>query len=186
MAPPFARTCQATHLLSRVLTHTEEKPADYTSYYQEALQLHNVLAAFSAVLAGELRDSADVQILPLLPSIGLCYSAQLSLYDNHSCAEVDHPQATGITVQLEMEAIAQAGLKTTCTGIAEFAAKINSIFTSGLASSLSPLLTNSLYQAAKQLSWYIRECPRQDAWDMLQIITETLQNIGKHWAVAGE
>ena len=46
---------------------------------------------------------------------GSATRAQFSLYDNHTCAEIDHPGGTETKGQLEMQGIALEGVKTAGT-----------------------------------------------------------------------
>jgi hypothetical protein len=53
---PFARTCQAAHLLSRILRHINEKHTDVTFRYQEAIQLHRTINSFNLAVFHELEE----------------------------------------------------------------------------------------------------------------------------------
>jgi len=184
-APPFARTCQAAHLLSRVLRHTNEQPEDYEAFYREAIQLHHIVSSFGAALAQVALSLDDTQVLTLYPAVSICFSAQLSLYDAHTCAEVDFPQAVGIPAQLEMQLLALAGVKTACQGVAGLADKIKAAAGAGMIAFVSPLVANCLFQAAKNICWLLREAPRPELWDALQLLVDALQQVGRIWAVGG-
>ncbi|GAB1207585.1 hypothetical protein APSETT445_006309 [Aspergillus pseudonomiae] len=55
-ACPFTRTCQAAHVLSRVLGHLNDRNADVDFRYEEAMQLHRTAQALSHTLSQELEE----------------------------------------------------------------------------------------------------------------------------------
>ena len=169
-----------------MLRHTSEKPEDYQSFYREAIHLSHVVSSFGTGLAQVAAGLDDTQVLALYPALGICFSAQLSLYDAHTCAEVDFPMAVGLPVQLEMQMLALDGMKAACRGVAEFGDKIRSAVESDMTAFVSPLVANCLFQAAKNICWLLREAPRQELWDALQAPVDALKGLGRIWAVGGE
>ncbi|RQM06104.1 hypothetical protein DH86_00004310, partial [Scytalidium sp. 3C] len=58
-ASPFARTCQASHILSHILRHLNEEHEDIQLKYQEAMQLHQTIDAFSSALSYEIDNISN-------------------------------------------------------------------------------------------------------------------------------
>lgn len=186
----FARVCQVSHLLSRVLQHGNEKAADLQFWYQEGVQLHHILDAFTAALSTELQSivgldepSNTTRDMALWPAISLAYTAQIILYDVHSCAELDDITGVGIPEQLQVQTISIAGLKSVCPAVARFAGRVRTMLNH--VGHVSPLVTSCMYEAAKYLSWYHRETNRTELLDEVREITDALRAIAPMWAVAG-
>ncbi|KAI9810599.1 MAG: hypothetical protein M1827_006161 [Pycnora praestabilis] len=56
-ASSFARTCQATNLLGRIIRHINDRTLDLPFRFEEALQLNRTVQALSALLASECTTS---------------------------------------------------------------------------------------------------------------------------------
>ncbi|KAL6809509.1 fungal-specific transcription factor domain-containing protein [Trichoderma camerunense] len=107
----FARTCQASHLLSHVLRHLNEKNEDIKAQYHEAMQLHHVIDTFRNAMNQEIGNMSDEiyssgHRVPHFTAMGICYSAQIALYDAYMCADADGMQGVGIPEQFEMQQVA--------------------------------------------------------------------------------
>ncbi|GAM35069.1 hypothetical protein TCE0_015r03083 [Talaromyces pinophilus] len=183
----FARLCQASDLLSRVLRHINEKPSDMRFWYREGIQLHYLLNAFATGLTRNSTQDETISILTgdrsLHPAVGVVYSAQMLLYDMHTCADFDHLSGVGIPEQLEMQTIALGGVRVVCTAVSSFARGIRS---AGVGDAgISPLVINCLYEAAKYYFWYYREANKPELLHEATEITLALQAIAGTWAVAG-
>jgi hypothetical protein len=185
-APPFARTCQAAHLLSRVLAHINEKHAEMRIFYEAGIQLHGVLKFFCAALSEEMETGDTNQFISLTTAAGMCYSARLTLYDCHSCAEADDPSGVGIPEQLKMQEIALAGLKELGLIVVKFASKLMNLMQTRGILTVSPLVADCLYQTAKQHLWYIRETGKTEMLSQVQPLTGALTGLGQTWSVASE
>ncbi|KAJ9149835.1 Fungal specific transcription factor [Pleurostoma richardsiae] len=189
-ASSFTRTCQASHLLSRVLKHVNEKPTDVQTWYQEALQLHGIVQAFTTAVSQEMRAfdrQADGTSLcrNLLPALGLCYSTQLSLYDVHTCADADDTSGVGIPEQLRIQDVSLNGMKSVCFAVVELASKIKVLPGPEVTSSviISPLVAHCLYESAKNVLWYAQETGKTDYVAAATDIQDCLRMIGESWAV---
>ncbi|OKL57474.1 hypothetical protein UA08_07078 [Talaromyces atroroseus] len=184
---PFARLCQASDLLSRVLRHINEKPSDTQFWYKEGIQLHYLLDSFATGLTLKSSQDQTNSILvgdrSLHPAVGVVYSAQMLLYDTHTCADFDRLSGVGIPEQLEMQKIALAGVKVVCTAVSGFARGIRA--REVRAAGISPLVINCLYEAAKYYFWYYRETNNPELLHEVTEITLALQAIAGTWAVAG-
>ncbi|KAB8227678.1 Zn(II)2Cys6 transcription factor [Aspergillus alliaceus] len=182
----FARLCQASDLLSRVLRHISEQPSDMQFWYKEGIRLHYLLNSFATGLTlkssqGDT-DSTLIGDRSLHPAVGVVYSAQMLLYDMHTCADFDHLSGVGIPEQLEMQTIALAGVRVVCTAVSSFARGIRAgeVGDAGI----SPLTINCLYEAAKYYFWYYREANKPELLHEASEITLALQAIAGTWAVA--
>ncbi|KAH8660317.1 fungal-specific transcription factor domain-containing protein [Xylariales sp. PMI_506] len=152
---PFARTCQAADLLSRVIQHLARQKTtgivreDLAHWYRDAMTLHNLLTAFYTALTWDFRTqmpiistaTIDGQIdsdqqhqhqqerwsFSLYSAMGLCFSALIMLYDAHTCAVADHPDGMGLAEQLEIQGVALQGLIRVCTDVHEFSGAIRQV-----------------------------------------------------------
>ncbi|KAH8809186.1 hypothetical protein F5884DRAFT_794764 [Xylogone sp. PMI_703] len=187
-ASPFARSCQASHLLSLVIRHINEKGTDAIFHYQQAMAIHRTIYAFGAAVSQEIGEwnealpDSSVQI-SLYTGMAVCYSAQLTLYDMYTCAEADDKGGAGIREQLEMQNIALVTIKEVCTSIHKFGKRIASTITSEGLSRISPLVCECLYRAALNYGWYIRETGSDELLQNLTDIKSVLEMIGRKWAI---
>ncbi|CAK7214967.1 hypothetical protein SCUCBS95973_002316 [Sporothrix curviconia] len=129
---PFAHTCQAAHLLSHVLRHTNDTrpvtPEDYEAFYAEGMQLQKLVESFTYALWTVVQDAVAAAALSriqhpdiadhpayspisLFPAFAIALSAQLCFYDVHVCADIDHPRAKGLASQQKMQMSALDGVK---------------------------------------------------------------------------
>lgn len=146
-AAPFARACQAAHLLGKIVRHLNDKKLPLDFRFDEALQLHRTVRSLASLLPDEA--GSDDPTLPkptLCTSMAICYSALLTLYDGYSCTEraVDNAPETQLVMQ--KDAIAGLGeISATVMMLAQRVARF--IETAGLAK-ISPLVVDCFYQAA--------------------------------------
>ncbi|KAK0624379.1 hypothetical protein B0T14DRAFT_517942 [Immersiella caudata] len=186
----FARTCQAAHLLSRVVHHVNEPPGDARVWYQDGMRLHYVVDAFSSGLASELAQPhlSMGGESPAYPALGLAYTAQVLLYDAHACANFDQPSGVGTQEQLAMQEISLSGLRAVCPAVSRFATTVRTASRSGdaMAMALSPLLMSCMYEAGKYCFWYYRETLRPELLAEVQEIMHTLRMLAETWPLAGQ
>jgi hypothetical protein len=155
-------------------------------WYQDGIRLHHVLEAFSSGLVLELQQPNLNGEPRAHPGVGLVYTAQILLYDCHSCADFDQPGGVGIREQLEMQTIAMAGLRTVCPAVSRFAAGVRAALRAGDAMASSPLLLSCLYEAGKYHFWYYRETQRVELLAEANEIMLTLRALTSRWALAGK
>lgn len=186
---PFARTCQASHLLSHILRHLFEKSADVKFHYQEAIQLHRTINALKLAIEREFEDlGKDDQNwklrAPLFPGMAICYSAQLTLYDAYMCTDVDDVRGIGIQEQMEMQQIAISCMKDTCLAVHQFANALSRVSELEGPSKVTPLSTDCLYQTNMLLLFHIRETGNREYVPALGDIMNALKMLGRWWDVA--
>ncbi|KAI5460552.1 hypothetical protein BGZ63DRAFT_509973 [Mariannaea sp. PMI_226] len=190
-ASPFARTCQASHLLSRVLRHVNDRDANDEFRYQEASQLHRTLQALCTTIATEsesmFEKSSDTMAkLPLFTANALCYSALLCLYELYCCAEGADPSQYSHPAFIEMQRLGIAGVKETSYNVYRFSQNIKSVAELGGMLKMSPLVCDCLYQAAANYAWLAGETSSEDDISKLATIKNVLGMLGKRWKLAGE
>ncbi|CAM1501258.1 Fc.00g104200.m01.CDS01 [Cosmosporella sp. VM-42] len=188
-APGFARTCQAAHLLSRVLSNIGSAAASRPAVdrYTEAQQLYTVLRSFCLALQQELPPEDPSKFAAYSSAMGICYSALIALCDNYSCAEMDDPSAVGIREQLMMQETALRGLHEIGELICAFACQIeNNLETGEDGTKVSPLVAQCLYCAAKQYIWYFHETGKMELLQAVDTLMSALRAIRKQWNVAAE
>lgn len=187
-ACPFARTCQAANLLSRVLRHVNQRPDDYNAYYAESMILARAATAFTSAVAHEADRLSDSQAAPLLAALGLAYSTQLALFDSHSCVEcLSFEGVTGIPGQLEMQQVAFEGLLSLSPGVVSLARRITRLLgPGGGVRAVSTLALDCLYQAAKQQAWYFRETSKKEVFEDSNTVKEALRAAGQTQILASE
>lgn len=177
-APPFSRTCQAAHLLSRVLRHMDDQAEmDPEFRLREALQLDRTLRTLALVL----RDESDG-----LAALALCHSARLNLYDMYSCIDTTNVTGAGSSARLEMQKAAIGGLEDVSTEVFKLAKTIRQVIELEGLAKVSPLVVECLYQAAANYAWYIRETSKSKYHEMLIEVKGILHLIGYKWGAASK
>ncbi|KAF2715246.1 hypothetical protein K504DRAFT_497121 [Pleomassaria siparia CBS 279.74] len=87
---PFARCCQASHILGRVLAHRNRRKGAMTRdlVLEEALQLSAALTALDTHLSQAMDDPHNETPITIL-DVALCTSARLALYSMYACNQAD-------------------------------------------------------------------------------------------------
>ncbi|KAM5383489.1 hypothetical protein ACJZ2D_002182 [Fusarium nematophilum] len=172
----FAKTCQAAHMLSKVMRHREARKSsqDITELLPEAQRLHQALHALHLSMEGSDSVSQASQI----PALALCFSARLILYNEYACNEPLGLTTNGpVALETEMQKASLEGIRA-----------ITSITAHAIAqdSSGCPFVARFLYHAATECAWFIKEDHEQVMYDALEEIVGGLRRIGERWAVAGQ
>ncbi|KAE8345503.1 fungal-specific transcription factor domain-containing protein [Aspergillus arachidicola] len=178
---PFTRTCQAAHMLARVLGHLNDRNSDVDFRYEEAMQLHRTAQALSHTLSNELEQWIEkvydpTAHLPLFSAIGICYSASLLLYDRYCCSGI-----LGVAGNVEVQQTALSGINEVSRVVLQFAKSIRSAMDLGGALRMSPLVLDCLYQAAANFMWQSRETGNSDLLNMANEILSVLEVLGTRW-----
>lgn len=194
-AGPFARTCQATHLLSRVLRHIRDKNVEARFYFEEAMILHKTLSAFHEVLKVEVA-AAEVATFDghsernsrrnLLTAAALCYSALVGLYDQHTCADAEVAERIGIPEQIEVQAIALPAILEIGVEIQKFAGRIMQLVEEEGLLQTSPFWCDCLYSAGMKYTWYIQETSNFELMHAVSDIKNALKTLARRWTIAGK
>ncbi|KAF7192722.1 hypothetical protein HII31_05948 [Pseudocercospora fuligena] len=184
-AAPFARTCQAGHLLGKIIRHINDKhlPLDYK--FNEALQLHRTMRALAGLLPAEAEEDDPAQRPTLCTSMAICYSALLTLYDQYSCSEGKRHIENAPETQLVMQKESIDGLGEVAALVVTLARRVRSFIERAGLGRLSPFVIDSLYQSAANYAWYVRESSDQDCQARLTELKEVLNMCERRWKVAG-
>lgn len=182
---PFARTCQAAHLLGRVCDHVNEHndPTDIDFHFQEARSIQRAGEALLNMVREEMRSDGTAAHR-LFGAMGLCCSALLSIYGVHSCIEIDPMESTGRNrgARVEMQQMGLDGYRRIASIILEFAGDIHS----APIEKVSPLVLHCVYEAACCYAWIFRENGSESQLAGLQGLRMLLKAVEPRWPVAGE
>jgi len=183
-AAPFARTCQAAHLLGKVIRHLNDTTLPPEYRFEEALQLHRTLRALALILASEAEDDDPALRPTLCTSMAIAYSALLTLYDAYSCTERALPNAPETQLQMQKESI--EGIAYICESVLHLARRMRGFVDHAGLNRVSPLTIDALYQAAASYAWYVRETSDPTYAEKLAEMKEVLGLCDRRWRVAGQ
>lgn len=179
---PFARACQAAHLLGKVCQHVNDHPAaaDLDMHFQEAAQIQRAVSALRVVLEHDVRSSDHPH--RYLTAQALSLSALQLLFDVHSCIEVDHIEASGGNrgLRLELQEMAISGSKAAAADCVILAEEVRSHLLDN-PGAVSPFLLHSLYSAAGTFAWHYRETGNEDHRTRLNSLRDTLGLMMDQW-----
>ena len=196
---PFARTCQAAHLLGKALKHMDDRHIPKEYRFDEALQIQRTLRALADLLPSDGLDEDSTTKPFLCTSIAICYSGLLTLYDGYSCPEQTLKDASENQLVMQKESI--AGLKEFSERVVHLAREVRSAIGSGGIGRLSPMVIECIYQAAANCTkaltyhslttltdpdaWYVRESSDSACSARLLELKELLTILDRRWKVAG-
>lgn len=177
----YARLCQTSHLLGRIMQHLNNHVMDDESRLQEVIQLNRSLQELSVVISTELNEE---QSMALHSAIALCYSGMIILNKPYSGIE-----PTGILASLVIPADfrnhALATLRLAARETSNFVATLYAYLT-GLTDQLSPFIAQGLYQAVTTYAWLNREAPRNlDILNAMEFLRDALRKLERRWKIAG-
>lgn len=188
---PFARLCQAAHLLGRVCNHVNRhvSPGDADLHFSEAAQLSRALLALNAMLYEEMLQLQDSHKHTLYSARALAYTALSILYDVHSCVEGDEIECIGSSRGLRLDLQQQAidGVKQLLRDVYGFAVEIERFITSGSETlpKVSPLVLACLHTVSGTFAWCHRENGSEAHLASLDYMRGVIKLIEPQWAVAG-
>jgi hypothetical protein len=174
----FARTCQATHLMGRLVRLTNDR-TDTPLRYTEGMQLYRTLHALGTILPTELAQNEQQFSTPLF----LCYGALLHLCDPFCCAETNHGDRT--VEETEMQVVAINGIKKAAIEVLGFAETVKMLLRENI-SAISPLMLDGLYMAAATFAWFTHESGSVEDSRNYHVLKEILIQMNVRWAAAGE
>lgn len=187
---PFARACQAAHLLGRVNQHCNEhaEPSDADFHFQEAHQINRALCALLAMLQQEYTEHIPDQRHKLFFAMSLCCSALLQLYDVHSCIESVSIDTVGQSkgMRIELQQLAIDGFKHISATILDLTEEVRRAVDAQGSDRVSPFVLNSFYQAAATFAWYARENGSEAHLTSLNQIRDVLRLLEPRWQVSGK
>jgi len=178
-AGSFARTCQATHLLGRLIRLLNDNLLESPARFTEAIQLHRTIQALANLVP------ADVQRSPerFGTSIALCYSSLLHLSDPFACTESNRGDHT--VEETEMQAIAISSMRSAASDAFQFS-QLFKISMARNPPSISPLVADCFYMAATTYAWIVHETGSRDAAESYHSLRDVLELMNCRWGVAGQ
>ncbi|OAL29405.1 hypothetical protein AYO22_02299 [Fonsecaea multimorphosa] len=174
-AGAFTRTCQATHLLGRLVRLLNDRLLDAPMRFSEAIQLHRTLQALANLLPNDVHHSPERYGTPL----ALCYSSLMHLCDPFACTESNRGYRT--VEETEMQTIAIAGLKSVAGDVLRFSQLWHVDMTSNPAG-VSPLIGDCLYFAATIYAWLAHETGLREMGEAYHILRKVLETMASRWA----
>ena len=175
---PYARTCQATHLLGRLIRHLNDRNVEPVFRFSEAIQLYRTMAAFTSLLPEEVGTSPE----RFSTALALTYGGILHLCDPYVCTETNHGDRT--TEETEMQAIAFPGLRKTSEDILRLSNFLRISWECNIAAA-SPLVADCLYVAAATFAWLVYEDGSPELRVSYSTLFEALKLLDTRWKVAG-
>ncbi|KAH8698843.1 hypothetical protein BGW36DRAFT_318480 [Talaromyces proteolyticus] len=175
----FSRSCQAAHLLGRVLEHRDDEEMQGAFRFSSAMQIHSTLESLTGTMAIGTRATPE----QLSTAFGLLASARFTLYDPYSCTGSNHGRAT--VEEIQMQSISLDGLKNTASDVLQYLQHLHSYVKPDLTRA-SPLLCDSIYQAATTFLWLQQENGDPQATMGLITLTDILQEWSARWNLAWE
>ncbi|KAE8450385.1 hypothetical protein EG329_006459 [Mollisiaceae sp. DMI_Dod_QoI] len=184
----FASTCQASHILGRVLNHRDDATnrLDRPFRLSQAMQLHQALVALDSDLSQRCFSSDFLQLnnddSPAFVAFALCCSGRLILYNMYGCNEPDENlgQQSRLPEDTEMQQVALDGIRE----VILFRMSLLSQTLMMRTDLGSPLICYSLYHAASECAWFIKENQTDEIITMMKTYIDHLMAIEKRWKVA--
>lgn len=187
---PYARLCQAAHLLGRVCAHVNRHAStgDADLHFQEASQLSRALLALLSMLYEETAQLDNAHRHSLFGAQALVYTALSTLYDVHSCVEGDELECIGSSrgMRLDLQQQAIDGVKQLLTSVSGFAADIERFLMDNNPAKVPPFVLNCLYTIAGTFAWYFRENGSEAHLASLGYLKRVIALLEPQWAVAGK
>ena len=186
---PFARTCQAAHLLGWVCEHVNQNPTpgEADMHFQEAFAISGALRALAIMLHSESSHLAPEDRQRLFAARGLAYAALNTLYDVHSCIEADNVETVGGNrgLRLDLKQHALDGFKEVIREVSAFAAEIEQYYEKYGVDKIPVMVLFSLYTVGGTYAWYARENSAPAHLAALAELRRVLDIIGStRWSVA--
>jgi len=178
-AGPFARACQAAHLVGKVVVLLNDHLQEAEGRFATALQVHRTLTAFIQVLQHDSSTSPESYATPM----ALAYSALIALCDPFCCTESNRGAHT--VEEAELQIVCISGIKSVADDIARFALQLRPSMNLRPAA-ISPLISNCLYMATVTFAWRVYEGEEPDKLDAYRLCREALSILNGRWAVGGE
>jgi hypothetical protein len=176
---PFARLCQASHMLSKVTRHREcrlNSKEGVSELLKESASLHQALISLQLSIEETCSNDVSHKLRSLLsPATAICFLARYSLYYLYGCTDVPGPAGDHSAQEAEMQSLSLAGLRllaTSFTGLTQI-------------DSRCPFLPQCYYFAAYTCAWFVQEDNEPEMWDALRCFVDTLRHRSKALGVAG-
>lgn len=186
---PYARTCQAAHLLGWVCEHVNQNASseDADMHFQEAFSIAGALRALLTMLEVESNQKTREERQRLFAARGLAYAALNTLYDVHSCIEPDNVETVGghRGLRLDLQQFAIDEFKKVILDVSAFASEIEDYCGTYDVNAIPVTVLFSLYTVAGTYAWYAKENAAEKHLFALAELRRVLKTIAtKRWKVA--
>lgn len=187
---PFARACQAAHLLGRACEHVNQHPSspDAEFHFQEALQISRAVQALLTMINQE-SERAGSNRPKLFTARALAYSALFTLYDVHSCVEPGEVETVGghRGLRIDVQRHAIDGFKQVTAEMLGFAEEIEqSSCASGGLERMPLVVLFAMHSTAGIYAWYARETGAEKTLKDLAYMRRVMGALSPKWGVACE
>lgn len=184
---PFARVCQTSHILGRVINHRNYRKdsQNWELILDEAIQLNATLTALDSYVSQPMEAQPDDETTSAI-DVALCTCARLVLYQMYACNEPD-VLAPRRAEETEMQADSIAGIKQIMSTRSPALARC--VLRQGAENldKSNPLVIQCLYDAATECQWFLREGDVVEGTETtLQLVTGALNLLAQRWALAGK
>ncbi|KUJ19923.1 uncharacterized protein LY89DRAFT_731169 [Mollisia scopiformis] len=175
-AAPYARLCQASHLLSLVLTYVNDNVSSASMRLEEAQQLARAVLSLCTFMQTEVSNEATRICVPM----AICYSALIVLYEHAS-----NNGQTGYSLPEEegLRDLGVSGLHGLIPLITEYAIHIQTILPYNIDQA-SPFICNCLYRFAVWISGMADASAKSNNTRAIKLARDTLEKLSQRWMVA--
>ncbi|KAJ3542040.1 hypothetical protein NM208_g4309 [Fusarium decemcellulare] len=178
----FARSCQAAHMLGKVIHHKEAKrksSQDAAELLQEAQGLHRAMASLQLSLEESVDTNSPLSSERYPPTaLLICASAQPLLHGIYGCLDTTYvANQTRMGLETEMQDISIAGLRSLASHTAPAIARVDP---------QCPLVARCFYAAAQVCGWFVREDNELEMRNALECVVSALERLAERWVVAVE
>jgi hypothetical protein len=175
----FARTCQAAHMLGKVISHKKARmdcSQEITTLLPDGRRLHQALSALQLSL--EQHGSPVSTNSPPTAALAICITARYLLYNMYGCRDNLSTLSQNIAMETEMQHLSVDGIRSlsmvTIPRLLELGSEC-------------PLMARCFFETAKLCAWQIREDHDvMTTRDILRRIEMELRRLGQRWTVASK
>lgn len=181
---PFARLCQASVLLGKVIRHHYAPLIPEMHQFQHASELYLEASQLARVLTNEAESSHDY--LLHAPGLAICLSALATLCDPYACTG-NRPVQSNSAEEAAMIIQAIEGLKSVSANTKEFADRIIERTSHSLdIDRVSPFIMDALYASAANFAWIVRESGDETSQIGLESIRGCLRRLASRYRAADQ
>ena len=180
----FSRLCQAIIMMGKVFSH---QYGDGLPSEAEQLKAASDLYGNASELATTISKEADIEqdFFGYASAIAVTYSTLCALCEGYSCPKGRCKSLGKESSDMQTQAI--EGLRSVGGSIVNFVDHINANTPLGQdLDRLSPIIMDSLYAAASNYAWLVRESGDVMYQTALDAIRDCLKKLGARWRNAAE
>ncbi|KAI9744483.1 MAG: hypothetical protein M1818_002012 [Claussenomyces sp. TS43310] len=180
---PFARLCQASILLGKILRHHYSPLQPEIHQFQHASELYLEASTMARLLTKEAEESFDEYLVHTAP-LAVCLSALSALCDPYAC--IEHRSSEPSSGEgAAMQARAVEGIRSVSASVKEMSEQIVTRATHSLdIDTISPFIFDALYVAAANFAWLVRENGDEACAQSLDTLRHCLRRLGGRFGVS--